>query len=519
VPMRTVFRAVDAIHSIISGTFGNATAYTNAVRLYSDKGMPFNEALDQARDMMMNPNGMRLALEQQTRAEAVMDGRDPNGWQAKMRLNELIEQHFPQMIRDESAYWASEANLFNKPYGVFGMFDNALEKLRQALPLAKQVFPIVRLAMNLLNYGFDLSPLGVARYLTAEKYLTQFGTGLKLETQAESQAREARGERVDERTLPYERYQELRGQLLFRGAVGTLLGGVAAALPQMIPGFRINGNGPSDPDQRHQWMDRGGQPYSLEYGGHFVPFEYFPPFVILGAIGNYYDSMRYHPSDNPLTPYAATISGLLGQVFDRTVLMGLSNLVELAKTSERDPTNAAEGIMSYAASQAATNIPVAGSIFMKNLTQAFDSRIFEKHGWGLVARSIPFAPSTLGARPRINVMGEEIHVNNPYIGRFWSGGEAHTPADRIFDFLNDHGLAMGNPTHAKLMGQAMTHDQLYDYTILKGQAMQRIVDPELDRLGTITDHEVLKKGWTKLEKMAARQAIGRMLAGEHGVAD
>jgi hypothetical protein len=102
--------------------------------------------------------------------------------------------------------------------------------------------------------------------------------------------------------------------------------------------------------------------------------------------------------------------------------------------------------------------------------------------------------------------------------RFWTGGEAHTPADRIFDFLNDHNLAMGNPTHHKLLGNEMTHDQLYDFTILKGQAMQRIADPELDRLGQISDPEILRKQWHKLEATASKQAIGQMLAGEHGVA-
>jgi hypothetical protein len=234
-------------------------------------------------------------------------------------------------------------------------------------------------------------------------------------------------------------------------------------------------------------------------------------------VGNYYDARRWGGAD-PVNAFTASATGILVQILDRTVLTGLKDLIDLQQElTQAKPENKAQLVESYVASQAATRVPVLGSIFLKNLGQLIDNRLMEKKGLGAAARAMPLPFSYLGARPQINILGEVVRLNNPYSNRFWSGGESVTPQDHIFDFMLTHNIAMGNPTKENLMGKPMTHDQLYDYTILKGQAFARLVAPRLTGLATITDRAVLLKEWKKIEAQARREAIGRILAGEHGV--
>jgi hypothetical protein len=264
-------------------------------------------------------------------------------------------------------------------------------------------------------------------------------------------------------------------------------------------------------------MDRGWKAYSLQVGNNYLPFEYWPPFLLLGAIGNFYDAQRYE-HQNGLQAFGTTVLGIPGQILNRTVLMGLKNLVDMSELAETRPASAVDRIIGWAATQPTLNVPVVGSIFLKALNTAFDNRVLEKHGWAAVTRALPVPGAVFGVKPRVNVLGESIHATDPYWGRFWSGGEAHTPADHIFDFLNEHQIAIGNPTQAKIGGKAMTPDQLYDYTILRGQALQRMLYPRLDDLGQVKDDAVLRKEIKKIEAHAHHEAVSRMVQGEHGVA-
>src|SRR4029077_1730266 len=184
-------RGTTALHSIIHGTFGRATEHMLAVRMAAREGLPLNEAIDKANQMLYDPGGIRHALEQQVANEGL------TGVRAQMRLDQLLGEQLPKQLLSESDYWGTEANNLQKPYGLLGIVEGGLSDTARKNPWLRQFFPFLRIPANLLNMSLDMSPLGFQRYFQHEGYLLAGGREIST--------------KEGEQYITQERYDEVRG--------------------------------------------------------------------------------------------------------------------------------------------------------------------------------------------------------------------------------------------------------------------------------------------------------------------
>jgi hypothetical protein len=280
--------------------------------------------------------------------------------------------------------------------------------------------------------------------------------------------------------------------------------------------IQIHGAGPSDPKKKYQLMDGGWEPYSVQIGNVYLPYEYLPIYGGMAMIGNYFDAGRYEDMPNPSDALAFTANRAFPALLDRSFLRGIGDLLEVLTNAKMTEKERLSGINTVIASQK-NWIPIVGSNFVKQAYQQFiDDKLYQaKNAGAALARDIPFAASTVGSKPVLNFFGEPIRME-PYKHRFFS----EQTEDPVWNFLHQAQVSLTKPsTRATLSGEKMTEEQFYDYTGFRGRALHEILKDQLPALSSMPretpeDQDRLDKRIKKLEHLAEKRAKHSMLAGE-----
>jgi hypothetical protein len=504
VPYRQLFRTVSLLHNLIYSGFGRSTEMLAALRVARDRGMSFDEGRDWANDMMYADQGSREAYAQQAANEGL------GGAPARIRVQELIDQgqadepdwqvDARKSILAQADRWGTRANFMQDPEGVLGLASHYLQQLGQKIPFMRQYFPFTRIPTNLINETLNLTPVGLIRYWKAEPYFTRFNT-VKIEPEV---------------------LDELKANLLARsliGTTGTLALAIAAATLKDQNGnplFQIHGAGPtqgttSGKQLYYQLLDGGWKPHSIEFGGHYYPFEFTPVFGALDAIGNFYDTQRY--SDMPSATEAvqqttlASIHGLL----ERGSLTGVHDLLDLLTNTKSGPAEMQNGLDKQFANWK-NFIPLAGANLAKQTYQEFiDNRLYQGKGPAAFARDIPFAASAIGMKPLLNFFGEPVRMYP------WARivGQQESP-DPIWKFLDRNDISLTKPSaRAMINGKRIKEDDnmFYNYTGFRGAELHRLLTLSLSSLEKIRDPDALDKTIKKLESRADLYAKGQLIQG------
>jgi Serine/Threonine/Tyrosine Kinase found in polyvalent proteins len=487
------YRGVGALHNLIYGSFGKASEYMLAVRAGHDMGLTMPEAIDRASNMIYGTDAVRAEAEQRVRSEGL------TGLEAKMRLNELIDQKVDQGYRDQGDMWGTRANAMQEPPGVIGAISNGLARLAGQEPFLRQWMPFTRIPGNLLNTAIEMSPLGFVRLMSpdmVEQYLTRRG----------------------QIKLTAEQFDDLKANLLTKAVMGTAAMAGLAALAQIRgangqPLIQVHGAGPVNQDHKYQLMDSGWQPYTIEVNGHYYPFEYLPCWFGLACVGNYYDAYRYpnkkgDPDPDPAQALQYMLSHAGSTLVDRSFLRGVSDLLDTIHQTE-GRNDAPDIVEKYIASQVKNMIPIAGMSGLKQTYQQFiDNTLYRARGFAGVARDIPFMAHPAGLKPVIDALGERVQMH-PYEHRF----QSDAANDPVWDFLDKNHIWISKPSREKLNGQQMDEDQTYDYTVLRGQHLRTLLSGQLARLDKIEDQDKLDEAVKHIEQLAKKQAKGDMLRG------
>jgi hypothetical protein len=473
-------RAISALHNLIYSGFGRATELMAAVEFArKNYGLGQEKALDWAREALDGKRGQVEAFNQQA------DNEGLSGLAKKLRVQELLDQNVPQPIRDQADMWGTRANAYQDPHGILGALSSSVSKLAREYPVLSQFVPIVRIPTNLINTAIDLTPLGFLRYWRAEEYLTRSG-------------------KMD---LSSEQIEQLKGQLLAKAIAGTslLVGGMIATSIRLPNGqflLNIHGAGPQQPTDKYQLMDQGWQPYSIQIGNTYIPYEATPAWLALAVIGNWQDAQRY--KDMPPGPEAVSymLGRSMGAFLDRSFVRGLSDLMETLKqvgARPDDPT----ALEHYMANIAKSFIPIGGMGVWKQVYQQYlNDKLYRAKGFGAIARDLPFAADAAGLKPVINGLGEPVHLS-PLTHRFWSTGSEQ----KVWEFLNEHSLTISSPNVHQILGKAPTEEQKYDFAVFRGQHMRELLTARMEHLGAIQDPDLLEKAFRQLEERAT--ALGK----------
>jgi hypothetical protein len=489
------------LHNLIYSGYGRAELMLAAYKWARDNPeIGPDRALDWANEALNGTAAQRQAFETQASREGL------TGTRKAIRVNELFEQRLPPETLEAADFAGTRANAFEKPKGMPGMIAAFVGKAAEKWPELHLVMPIVRLPMNLLNNAIDMSPLGFARYFGwgrgPEGYLTR------------------RGE------LQYkpEQLDDLKHELLTSASVGTALtmGLIANTMikgPDGKPIIQINGTGPVDKDKQHQLLAQGWQPHSIQIGKLSIPFEAFPGWLVLEAIGNYQDAMRYDDMPDPATTLGYTLGRTWGAMLDRSTLRGLSDLVDSFKEVAADPTKPGKisNLMRVVGRIGEGSVPFLGANYLKQVYQQFlDDKAYQAGGWGAVTRDLPVVASIVGNKPILNALGEPVTMS-PLTHRFWS----NTPDDQVWRFLSEHeGLwlpkvgAVRKATAVKLFGHPLTEEQRYNYTAFRGQHLRELIANNLDVLRAETDEDRLGDRVKALGKAADKMGLRDLIEGK-----
>jgi hypothetical protein len=505
VPYRQLFRSVSLLHNLIYSGFGRSTEMLAALRFARERGMSFEEGRDWANDMMNADQGRREAYRQAAAAEGL------TGATARMRVQEMIDQGVgrvedPEEVEGRKAmlsradFSGTRANFMQDPEGLLGLASHYLQQMGEKIPAMRQFFPFTRIPANLINETLNLTPVGFARYFTAENYFTRLGT-LKVEP---------------------ELLEEMKSNLLARALIGTTSMAAIGIAAWMLkdengnPLFKVHGAGPTQSTSSgkqlyYQLLDSGWKPHSVEINGHYFPFEFTPIYGALDMIGNFFDTLRYEDMPSPVEAVQQSAFASLHGLMDRGPLKGLSDLLGALTDARKGPQE-----MQTAADQIFASwknfVPLAGANLAKQEYQQFlDNRLYQARGPGAFFRDIPFAASAIGDKPLLNFFGEPVRMD-PWARVF---GTQHSP-DPLWDFLDRNDISLTKPSaRAEINGKRIKEDQdmFYNYTGFRGAELHRLLSVSLPSLEKIQDETVLDKTIKKLEARADLYAKGQLIQG------
>ena len=357
-PLKYVFRSVKALHGITKDTFAGSSVWQLALRKQAENpGTSIEQAIDLANDQIYGSSGQREAARQQIAAEGI----DPKSVQAQMRMHELLEANIQEPIKDHALDIGTEATMMNKPRGLLGVAEHMISMGAQRAPVIRFVFPIVRVAANVLNSSIENSPLGFA--ILIPKFREWHISA---------------GDPNAEILKNPERKDEMYHAILTQAALSVAGLGAAAAgtlikLPNGQPLYTLTGSGPSDKDQRYQWLDAGHKPYTIEFGGQpgGISYEWFPQFLGLAAIGNYHDALAYPDKNGPSAENAFWHSVIMSPYtfVDRSFIRGLYQLVDAVYKARDGSSRGANMLQDWFANQTTPMTPILGNKLSNRFTR------------------------------------------------------------------------------------------------------------------------------------------------------
>jgi hypothetical protein len=112
-------------------------------------------------------------------------------------------------------------------------------------------------------------------------------------------------------------------------------GAVALSVVALADAGLISGSGPVDPAERRALRERGWQPFSIRFGDQWYSYARIEPFAtLIGATVDLWGAKQYASKGEYEVAGRALALAFRSQVTDKTWLLGVSNLINLATPDE-----------------------------------------------------------------------------------------------------------------------------------------------------------------------------------------
>lgn len=366
----------------------------------------------------------------------------------------------------------------NKPLGSIGVVSEGIGRIASKVKALKFIVPFTRVVANVTDRKIDYLPiLNIARTF-GKKYINEEARIILKST-----------------SIPPSQYDKLmpiitkrlRDQQLGRLYLGTLFSVGAYGLAS---NGRLSGAGPSNANERKQLMDTGWRPYSVKIGDKWIPYTYFGPLSgILAGAGSIHDSIKYdRKGESPTKLVANGLFGFAQNLMTTSFIQGVGDIFEVLSGRGLKPAD-------YMRNFITGLLPIPA--MWTQSAQALDGKSYDIQTWGEAIQwklgiSKDGLPLTKNLTPRLNALGEDIRADLIY---------GITPAKERKELqtkLTNIGLVVNVPAKSTKLGEeTMTREQLFEYTIRRGELIKKNMEQILSSVGTKQSKEDKEKEFNK----------------------
>jgi len=405
------------------------------------------------------------------RAKQVATSEGHKGLNYKRRVDEFQRQQRDPRMRENARDYALRNTFNSKPYGLLGDFASALKYFNARHPWMRVVTPFIDVMANVANEGLNYTPLVPNRTFGAIKAMGQDWRGKKVTGQV--YGRDAQHGDAEEMI-----FKQIAGMGLM-GLLGQMIAG-GWGKPDEEKWIDISGPGPTQPESKDQLRATGWLPFSIRIGGKWFPYSETQVGMALGALGTYFDAVRYGRLGNKseLAKIQFLAQGAFASFANRTSITALNDFTE-AITNPRvrkdETTFKALGRLSSG---------VLSSRVVSFFDRLEDPKAYEDNSGFDSALLSNTAVVRRWGKPKLNVFGEPV-MRKP-LDRFMSS----TTDDRLAQTLAKRNIWIPLQTGEELGGSVyrpFTADEQYRFVQLRGpalrQALTRVL-PTLNRLET-----------------------------------
>lgn len=370
--------------------------YADAAAMAKEEGIKGKRAIRKRISEILNDSDKQYqAALQQAKNEGF------TGYRQIYRALEINEEKIPQEIKERSFERGLRDVYRNIPTGVAGaMADTFFDFINRKVesPLGRSaikltVSPFVITPVNLFNKWLDWSPWGYKRLF--------FGSGGWLADKYQVQ--------------PFERgTPEWRAQL-FKASSSVLAMGVVYSLVRAGI-IALEGKGPSDEEERKQWLSDGNKPYTIKFkNGPAFSFAYLPWAIPLAWMANVENYEKYNKGKDTGKMEAAIVSMAFATniVMELPFMAGVADIVDLI--NPRATTSAIKRFEKFAEGKIGMLFPNA----LRYIDRLFDPKLYDTQGLGgLFIDQTPFVRTRGGKR--LNLFGEPIGEGKQLVERLTS---------------------------------------------------------------------------------------------------
>jgi hypothetical protein len=463
-----IMEATDALNYTASA---EGQRYAEAAKMAKDEGLEGNAKQKRINQILNLGDGAYQAALKQAEQEGY------TGNDAKFRAMEVQDSKIDAGIRERSFDRALTDVYRNMPTGLAGFmaakFNNIVMSIsnpwfRNAFKLLSAPFVIT--PTNLFNRWLDYSPYGFKRLF--------YGSGNLLDKDTPYYVAPPKAGSAEFYT------QALKASSSVM-VMGLAYGLVKAGL------LVLRGIGPSDEEERKQWLADGNRPHTFSFmGGPQISYQFSPWALVLSWMANSinWDQYNAKPDSGNLERGFVSMKFAVGVIMDLPFFAGPAEFMDVIQKTRGDavatPLKYLEGKM--------------GMVYpnlVRQIDRFFDPTIYDSQGLkGVIIDQMPFA-RRLGTQ-RVNLFGDPIGEDKPtmdrLVGRIISFPTNPSRESRILAKYDIYPY-MPSPQRAQALVDGekaqMTEEQYNKFVQIVGKDVKQRINDLFDPEGEITEQE------------------------------
>jgi hypothetical protein len=463
-----IMEATDALNYTASA---EGQRYAEAAKMAKDEGLE-GKAKQKRINQILNlgDDAYQAALKQ-----AEQEGYTGND--AKFRAMEIQDSEIDAEIRDKSFDRALTDVYRNMPTGLAGFLAAQFNNLtmRIANPWFRNAFrlftaPFVITPTNLFNRWLDYSPYGFKRLF--------YGSGNLLDKDTPYYV-----------APPKAGSSEFYTQAL-KASSSVMVMGLAAGLVKAGL-LTLRGMGPSDEEERKQWLDDGNRPHTFSFmGGPQISYQFTPWALVLSWMSNYLNWDQYNAKDDATYTERGIVAMkfAVGVIMDLPFFAGPAEFMDAIQKTKGDPVAT---LGKYTEGKMGMVYPN----LVRQIDRIFDPTLYDSQGLkGIIIDQMPFA-RRLGTQ-RVNLFGDPIGEDKPVMDRVVGRIISFPPKpsrESLILAKYDIYPYMPSPQRAKALVDGeeaqMTEEQYNKFVQIVGKDVKKRINDLFDPDAEITEKE------------------------------
>jgi hypothetical protein len=465
-----IMEATDALNYVASS---EGQRYAEAAKMANDEGLEGKEKTKRINQILNLGDDVYQAALKQAESEGY------TGTDMKFRAMEIQDSKIDADLREKSFDRALVDVYRSMPTGLSGFFAAKFNGLVMAFPNAfiRNAFkiliaPFVITPTNVFNRWLDWSPYGYKRLFLGSGNLTDKDGPYYVAPP-----------KVGSAEFWAQTYKASSSVLVFLMAEGLIRAGLLV----------VNGMGPSDEEERKQWLADGNRPHTFSFmGGPQISYQYTPWALVLSLRANYDNWAKYQAKEDA----SLVDRGLVGLLSATSVIMDLPFFAGPADfldfVQSKTSGDASDSVSKYVEGKMGVVFPN----FLRHIDRIFDPTLYDSRGIkGIILDQTPFA-RRLGTQ-KVNLFGDPIGEDKPtmdrLIGRIVSSPVKPSRESLILAKYDIYPY-MPTPQRAKALVDGveaqMTEEQYNKFVKIVGGQAKREINSLFDPEGEVSETEM-----------------------------